>query len=48
MTLFSYLGDAAAGATAGEEINHFGGEWYVVSPKGVGLEKEGTPAMESK
>jgi predicted lipoprotein with Yx(FWY)xxD motif len=47
MPLYYFKGDAA-GATAGEEINHFGGEWYVVSPKGVGLEKEGTPAMESK
>lgn len=42
MPLYTFKGDKAAGTTAGEEIDHFGGEWYVLSAKGQMLEKEGT------
>ncbi|HEY5301828.1 MAG TPA: hypothetical protein VIJ55_14225 [Acetobacteraceae bacterium] len=32
--LYYFKGDSAAGSTAGEGIDHFGGEWYLLSPKG--------------
>lgn len=48
MPLYYFKGDSAAGSTAGEAINHFGGEWYMVSPKGVALKKPGPAAAASK
>ena len=31
--LYYFAGDQAAGSTAGQDIHHFGGEWYLVSPR---------------
>lgn len=41
MPLYYFAGDSGAGATEGEEITHFGGTWYLVSPQGAKIEKEG-------
>ena len=38
--LYYYAVDSAAGSTEGEDIDHFGGEWYLVSPKGNKIEKD--------
>lgn len=48
MPLYYFKGDTAPGATAGEEINHFGGEWYMLSASGQMLEKEGTVKAAAK
>jgi predicted lipoprotein with Yx(FWY)xxD motif len=40
MPLYYFRADTAAGTTAGEEINHFGGEWYLVSAEGKKIEKD--------
>ncbi|HUZ64120.1 MAG TPA: hypothetical protein VMU82_10470 [Acetobacteraceae bacterium] len=40
--LYYFAGDSGAGTTAGEDIEHFGGYWYLVSPAGAKIEKEGT------
>lgn len=42
MPLYTFKGDKEAGSTVGDEINHFGGEWYMLSAAGQMLEKEGT------
>src|SRR3954454_15189014 len=39
--LYLYAGDTAPGQTAGEAIDAFGAEWYVVSPAGAKIEDEG-------
>ncbi len=36
--LYYFAGDKAAGSTAGQNIDHFGGEWYLVSPQGREIE----------
>jgi predicted lipoprotein with Yx(FWY)xxD motif len=36
--LYYFAGDKAAGSTAGQNIHHFGGEWYLVSPQGREIE----------
>ena len=43
--LYLFVGDKAAGSTAGEGINAFGGEWYVVAPSGQKIES--APASTS-
>jgi predicted lipoprotein with Yx(FWY)xxD motif len=35
--LYTYSGDAAAGDTAGQGINSYGGIWYTVSSHGVAI-----------
>jgi predicted lipoprotein with Yx(FWY)xxD motif len=37
MPLYLFVRDTAAGSTAGEGINHFGGSWYLVAPDGKGI-----------
>jgi predicted lipoprotein with Yx(FWY)xxD motif len=36
--LYYFSADQAAGSTAGQDIHHFGGEWYLVSPQGREVE----------
>lgn len=36
--LYFFVGDKKAGQTAGENIDHFGGEWYAVSAAGKKVE----------
>lgn len=38
--LYYFKGDAAAGSTAGQGIDHFGGEWYLLSPKGAKIDED--------
>lgn len=38
MPLYYFAGDKRAGSTAGQGINHFGGEWYLVAPNGREIE----------
>jgi predicted lipoprotein with Yx(FWY)xxD motif len=38
--LYSFVKDARAGQMTGEAVNAFGGEWYVISPAGVKIEKK--------
>jgi predicted lipoprotein with Yx(FWY)xxD motif len=40
--LYYYASDTKAGQTNGEGLNQFGAEWYVVSPQGNKVEKEGS------
>jgi predicted lipoprotein with Yx(FWY)xxD motif len=39
--LYTFVKDHKKGQTNGEGLDFFGGEWYVVSPKGAKVEKEG-------
>lgn len=39
--LYLFLKDKAAGQVTGENIDAFGGEWYVVNAKGAKVEPEG-------
>jgi predicted lipoprotein with Yx(FWY)xxD motif len=39
--LYYFIRDKAAGSTAGEGINHFGGSWYVISAAGNGIQRDG-------
>lgn len=38
MPLYYFAGDKTAESTAGQDIDHFGGSWYLVSPKGEKIE----------
>jgi predicted lipoprotein with Yx(FWY)xxD motif len=38
--LYYFSGDSGAGTTNGEGIDNFGGEWYVVSPKGEEVDQD--------
>jgi len=40
--LYHYVGDTKVGDTTGEGVNAFGAEWYVLSPSGSKIEKEGS------
>jgi predicted lipoprotein with Yx(FWY)xxD motif len=40
--LYTYAGDSAPGQTNGEGLKQFGAEWYVLSPAGKKVEKEGS------
>jgi predicted lipoprotein with Yx(FWY)xxD motif len=40
--LYLYEGDSANGQTNGEGLDQFGAEWYVLSPSGKKVEKEGS------
>jgi predicted lipoprotein with Yx(FWY)xxD motif len=42
--LYRFSSDTKAGQTTGENVNHFGGEWYAVSAAGKQVEKPGTTA----
>jgi len=33
--LYYYVGDHAAGDTSGQNLDQFGGSWYVLSPLGT-------------
>lgn len=41
MPLYYFVRDKHAGSVAGEGIKHFGGSWYVVSPKGEPILPDG-------
>lgn len=38
MPLYYFVKDQAPGSTMGQDIDHFGGEWYLVSPRGQKIE----------
>jgi len=38
--LYTYRGDSAQGQTNGEEVDAYGGEWYLVSPAGSKVERD--------
>jgi predicted lipoprotein with Yx(FWY)xxD motif len=38
-TLYYFAADTAPGDTNGEGVDHFGAEWYMVSPSGTTVEK---------
>ncbi len=38
MPLYYFVGDKGPGTIAGEDITHFGGSWYLVSPGGKEIE----------
>jgi predicted lipoprotein with Yx(FWY)xxD motif len=38
MPLYYFVKDQAPGSTLGQGIDHFGGEWYLVSPAGKKIE----------
>jgi predicted lipoprotein with Yx(FWY)xxD motif len=40
--LYMYEGDSSSGQTNGEGLKQFGAEWYVLSPAGKKVEKEGS------
>lgn len=40
--MYYYSGDTAPGDTAGQEVDAFGAEWYVVAPTGKAVEGEGS------
>jgi predicted lipoprotein with Yx(FWY)xxD motif len=41
--LYTFVGDKRAGQTAGEGLNNFGAEWYVVAASGQKVETSGSP-----
>jgi predicted lipoprotein with Yx(FWY)xxD motif len=38
MPLYYFARDQKPGSTMGQDIDHFGGEWYLVSPQGKKIE----------
>lgn len=38
MPLYYFVKDQKPGSTMGQDIDHFGGEWYLVSPQGKKIE----------
>ena len=38
--LYYFAGDMAPGDTNGEGVDHFGAEWYMVSPAGATVEED--------
>ena len=38
--LYYFAGDMAPGDTNGEGVDHFGAEWYMVSPSGATVEED--------
>ena len=38
--LYAFVKDTKKGQTRGEELDFFGGEWYVVSPSGAKIESD--------
>jgi predicted lipoprotein with Yx(FWY)xxD motif len=40
MPLYYFSGDKAAGTTAGQGIDHFGGKWYLVAPTGQKIDDD--------
>lgn len=36
--LYYFVGDHGAGTVAGQGITHFGGSWYLISPRGMVVE----------
>jgi predicted lipoprotein with Yx(FWY)xxD motif len=44
--LYRYAGDQAPGDTNGQDLDQFGGGWYVVSPSGHKIENEGETSSE--
>jgi predicted lipoprotein with Yx(FWY)xxD motif len=40
MPLYYFSGDKAAGTTAGQGIDHFGGKWYLVAPAGQKIDND--------
>jgi predicted lipoprotein with Yx(FWY)xxD motif len=39
--VYSFVQDTAPGTTAGQEVDAFGAEWYVLDPSGKAIEGEG-------
>jgi predicted lipoprotein with Yx(FWY)xxD motif len=40
--MYYYSGDTAPGDTAGQEVDAYGAEWYVVAPSGEAVEGHGS------
>jgi predicted lipoprotein with Yx(FWY)xxD motif len=40
--LYYYVGDTAPGQTAGQELDAYGAEWYVLAPSGEAVEGHGS------
>lgn len=38
--LYYFVGDKGAGTTAGQDIKHFGGSWYLVAPSGKKIDPD--------
>ena len=45
--LYRYVGDHAAGDTNGQDLDQFGGAWYVVSPAGKWIEGDSSSSSTS-
>lgn len=45
--LYFFAKDTKAGMTAGQNLDAFGGEWYVLSPAGVKIEKKAAASSSS-